>query len=118
MPAKKKTAQKKTVKRVRKVAKKAVKRVAKPVVRKEMEKKLAGTVSHFYSKIGVGVVELSDSLSVGDKISIEGSSTNFTQKIESMQIEHNPINKAKSGDSVGLKVKDKVREGDKVYKLL
>lgn len=84
----------------------------------EEEKKLVGKVTHYYGKIGVAVVELEDELSVGDEISIEGKTTNFRQKVESMQIEHKNINKAKAGDSIGLKVVEKVREGDKIYKIL
>lgn len=122
MPAKKKpqsrTARKKTVKKVRKIVRKAVKRPVRRVSEKRVEKKLVGEITHFYNKIGVGVVDLSDSLAVGDKISIEGASTNFTQKVESMQIEHNSVKQAKAGDSVGLKVAEKAREGDKVYKVV
>ena len=83
----------------------------------EGEKKLIGKITHYFGKISVAVVELTDKVSVGDTISIEGPSTNFTQKIESMQIEHKNIEKAKKGDSIGLKVKDRVREGDSVLKM-
>ena len=82
------------------------------------EKKLVGKVTHYYNKIGVAVVELEDSLKIGDEISIEGKTTNFRQKVESMQIEHNPIQEAKAGDVIGLKVIDRVREGDLVYKVI
>lgn len=81
------------------------------------EKKLVGKITHYYGKIGVAVVELEDELAVGDEISIEGASTNIRQKVESMQIEHQNIKKAKAGDSVGLKVAGKVRENDQVYKI-
>ncbi len=84
----------------------------------EEEKKLVGKITHYYGKIGVAVVELEDELSVGDEISIEGKTTNFRQKVESMQIEHKNIEKANPGDSIGLKVVEKVREGDKVYKIV
>jgi len=83
----------------------------------EEEKQLVGKITHYFGKINVAVVELTDELSVGDMISIEGPSTNFTQKVESMQIEHQNIEKAKSGDSIGLKVKDRVRENDSVFKI-
>jgi len=82
------------------------------------EKKLVGKVAHYYTNIGVAVIELSESLSVGDEISIEGASTNFKQTVVSMQIEHKNIKKAKAGDSVGMKVDERVREGDEVFKLL
>ena len=80
-------------------------------------KKLVGKVTHYYTKIGVAVVELSDTLSIGDEISIEGRTTNFRQKVESMQIEHKPVQTATAGQSVGLKVKERVRENDLVYKI-
>jgi len=83
-----------------------------------VEKKLVGKVSHYYTKIGVAVVELNDTLKIGDKISIEGNTTNFEQIVDSMQIEHQDVQEAKAGDSIGLKVIDRVREGDKVYKIL
>ena len=114
MSVRKKISKKKVVKKARKVVKKAVK---KPV-EKEVKKKLVGEVSHFYGKISVGVVDLSDTLSLGDKISIEGASTNFTQKVESMQIEYKQVKQASKGDSIGLKVKKPVREGDKVYRVV
>jgi len=82
------------------------------------EKKLVGKITHYYGKIGVAVVELEDELKLGDEISIEGRTTNFRQKVESMQIEHKPIEVARAGDSIGLKVIEKVREGDKVYKII
>lgn len=82
------------------------------------EGKLIGKVSHYFGNIGVAVVDLAASLKVGDTIRIEGGeSTDFTQTIESMEVEHEKIEKAKKGDSVGLKVKEKVREGYKVYKM-
>ena len=83
-----------------------------------VEKKPVGLVSHYYTNIGVAVIDLNDSLAVGDKISIEGASTNFTQAVDSMQIEHKDVKEAKSGDSIGLKVAERVREGDKVYKVM
>ena len=84
----------------------------------EEQKKLIGNVSHYYSKIGVAVIDLTDELSVGEEISVEGATSNVRQKVESMQIEHQNIDKAKAGDSIGLKVIDRVREGDNVYKII
>jgi len=83
----------------------------------EEEKKLVGKISHYFTKIGVGVIELSDTLEVGDEISVEGKVTNFKQRVDSMEIEHNKVDKAKAGESIGLKVADRVREGDLVYKV-
>jgi putative protease len=84
----------------------------------EEEKKLIGKIAHYYSKIGVAVIDLEDELSVGDEISIEGATTNVRQKVESMQVEHKNIETAKAGDSIGLKVIDRVRETDAVYKVV
>ncbi len=81
------------------------------------EKKLVGKITHYFNKIGVAVVELSDELRVGDKISIEGPTTNFQQTVESMQIEHQNVQSAGAGQSIGLKVIQRVREKDQVYKL-
>ena len=87
---------------------------------KKQEKSLGkeiGKVTHHFSNIGVGVIELSGSLSVGDKIRIKGATSDFEQKVDSMQIEHEKVDKAKAGQSIGLKVKEPVREHDKVYKV-
>ncbi|MDI6642450.1 MAG: hypothetical protein QMD95_00100 [Candidatus Hodarchaeaceae archaeon] len=81
------------------------------------EKKLVGKVTHYFTKIGVGVIELSDELKVGDRISIEGATTNIQQTVESMEIEHKAVQSASAGQSIGLKVVQRVREGDLVYKL-
>jgi putative protease len=81
----------------------------------ENEKEI-GLVTHFFSKIDVAVIKLKDELNVGDKILFRGSTTNFDQIVKSMQIEHESVEKAKAGQSIGLKVKDKVRENDVVYK--
>jgi putative protease len=84
----------------------------------EQELKEVGKVTHYFTRIGVAVVNLTDTLSVGDRILIRGSSTNFEQTVESMQIEHKNVNVAYSGQSIGLKVNQRVREGDRVYKIL
>jgi len=81
------------------------------------EGKLIGKVTHYFGNIGVVVIELEDSLNTGDTIRIVGGETDFTQSVGSMQIEHEQIDKAKAGDSIGLKVDQKVHEGYKVYKL-
>jgi len=77
-----------------------------------------GTVTHYYPKIGVVVVEVTAPLKVGDRIRIRGATTDFEQTIESMEIEHKKIQEAKSGDSVGLRVEERVREKDIVYKVV
>lgn len=77
-----------------------------------------GEVSHYYSRIGVAVVELKKPLSVGDQIIISGVTTHFEQNVLSMQIEHKDVKEAKKGQSIGLKVDEKVRKNDLVYKML
>jgi len=79
------------------------------------EKRQVGKVTHFFSKISVAAVELTAALKLGDTISIEGAGTAVQQKVESMQINNQPISEAKPGDVVGLKVAGKVKEGDRVY---
>ncbi|MCP6718413.1 MAG: hypothetical protein KJI70_02645 [Patescibacteria group bacterium] len=83
----------------------------------ETEGKLIGKVTHYFGQIGVVVIKLTDDLKVGDEIRIVGGETDFSQKIESMEVDRKKIDKAKSGDSVGLKVEEKARDGYKVYKL-
>ena len=83
----------------------------------ESERKLVGKVVNYFTKIGVAIIELNDSLAVGDRISVEGATTNLQQTVESMQIEHKAVEKARKGDSVGLKIVDRCRKGDSVYKI-
>ena len=77
-----------------------------------------GQITHFFSKIGVAVVELTAPLAVGDRILVKGPSTDFEQVVESMQIEHKNIPKAEAGQSIGLKMVEYARERDLVYKKL
>ena len=84
-----------------------------------MEKKKVGIIFTYFSKVGVAGIKLTDgTLSVGDTISVEGATTNFQQKLESMQIEKQSIDKAEAGQSIGVRVKDKVRPNDLVYKVI
>ena len=80
-----------------------------------MEKKLVGKVTHFFGKIGVAVVELSSELRSGDRIAIEGAAGIIEQVVDSMQINKEQVESAGKGESIGLKVDSKVREGDVVY---
>ncbi|MCJ7423002.1 translation elongation factor-like protein [Candidatus Bathyarchaeota archaeon] len=75
-----------------------------------------GRITHFFAKIDVAVIELKNSLNVGEAIVIKGPSTDFEQVVDSMQIEHKNVQKAEAGQSVGLKVQQRVRETDTVYK--
>ncbi len=77
-----------------------------------------GRITHYFSKIGVAVIEItSGSLKIGETIHIKGHTSDFTQTVDSMQEEHEPIEEAKAGMSVGMKVKEAVREGDKIFKV-
>ncbi len=82
-----------------------------------IEKEKIGKITHYFTDISVGVIELSGKLEVGDKISIEGATTNIQQEVDSMQIKHEDVEEAGPGDAVGIKVKDRVREDDAVYKI-
>ena len=82
-----------------------------------MPEKEIGKITHYYGHIGVGIAELTDALKVGDSIHIKGHSSDFTQSVDSMQIEHASVTEATSGDAVGLKVLQKVHPHDKVFKV-
>lgn len=76
-----------------------------------------GKVSHYYGHIGVMAVDLTDGLELGDQIHIKGHSEDFVMKVDSMEIEHQPVRAADPGASVGIKVPRKVHPGDKVYRI-
>jgi translation initiation factor IF-2 len=77
-----------------------------------------GKVFTYFAKIGVAGVKITKgSLKVGDKIRIQGYTTSFEQVIDSMQIDREPVQEAGVGQSVGIKVKERVRPNDVVYKL-
>ena len=78
-------------------------------------KKQIGVVSDYFKKIGVAAIKLTGALKVGDEIHIKGATTDFEQKVNSVQIDKNKVEKAKRGDEVGIKVKDRVRKDDKVF---
>lgn len=84
---------------------------------KNQEGKLIGTVSHYFGNIGVAVIEVKDSLKVGDTIRLVGGTTDFSQTVDSMEVEHEKVSEIKAGESAGLKIDQKVKEGYKVYKL-
>lgn len=82
----------------------------------EAEEKLVGVITHYYPKIKVGVIELADNLSVGDKIRIKGNSTDFEQIVSSIQVEHRDIQQAKKSEVVGIGLDQPASENYKVYK--
>jgi len=77
-----------------------------------------GHITHFFTKISVAVIELTAPLAVGDTILVKGPTTDFEQVVDSMQIEHKNVQRADVGQSIGLKVAQRVREKDIVYKKL
>jgi translation elongation factor EF-1alpha len=81
-----------------------------------MDKQEVGKISHYFNKIGVAVVEVTAPIKVGDVITIGDGEEAFEQEVKSMQIEHENIEEAKPGDSVGLKVDKPVKVNWKVYK--
>ena len=103
-------AKKRKVKVTRRVAKKITKKISKAP-------KVIGKVFTYYPNINVIAVKLSDRLILGDKILIKGETTNFQQKVDSMQIEHKPVKEARKGADVGIKVRDKARQNDVVYRI-
>ena len=82
-----------------------------------MAERLIGTVNHWFSRIGVAGIALTDRLAVDDRIRIRGHTTDFEQDVTSMQILHQDVAKAGPGDEIGLKVQLRVRVGDRVYKV-
>ncbi len=82
-----------------------------------MREQKIGAVSHYFNHAGVAAIVLENGLSVGDSIHIKGHTTDLTQIVDSIQIEHRNIPLAKKGEDIGIKVKDHVREHDVVYKV-
>jgi len=80
-----------------------------------MEEKPIGKITHYYGKIGVAIVKFNREVKVGETVHFKGPHTDFTQQISSMQYNHKDIQSAKKGQEVGIKVDQKIREGDEVY---
>jgi len=81
--------------------------------------KLIGKVNHFFNKISVAIIELTDDeLNIGDTIHIKGHTADFNQAITSMQVEKAPVQKAIKGEQVGIKVDAPVHDHDQVFKVL
>lgn len=78
-----------------------------------------GRIFKYFNNIGIAAVEVTnDCLEIGDRIHIKGSTTDFEQEIESMQIDKKDVERVPAGKSTGLKVEERVRPGDKIYKAL
>jgi putative protease len=84
-----------------------------------MSEEQVGTVVKFFAKPSVAALEItSGALKVGDVLHYKGHTTDFTEEVSSMQIDNQPVDEAKPGDLVGLKVSERVRENDQVYKVV
>jgi len=81
-----------------------------------MEKEI-GKITHHYGKVSVGIIELTGTLAVGDKIKVKRGEQEFEQKVESLELEHQAVESAKAGDSVGVKLQKSTKEGAVVYKV-
>jgi len=143
-PPRKKIAKKKTLKKItaKKPAKKKIVKITKPSGEPEVTPKplivepgppprtlppleepttneeAMGTVTHYYSHLNVAVVQINKGkLRTGDTIHVKGHSSDFTQAVESMEYEHQHVDQAAAGQSVGIRVKDHAREHDIVYRV-
>ena len=83
-----------------------------------MREERVGVISHYFGHLGVAAMVLESELAVGDTVHIKGHTTDLTQKIDSIQIEHESIPVAKKGEDIAIKVKNHVREHDAVFKVL
>ncbi|MEK9186637.1 MAG: translation elongation factor-like protein [Patescibacteria group bacterium] len=112
---------------VKKTVKKSVKK-AKPKIKKTKsspkkamptgrQEKPIGVITHYYGGIDVGIIKFNKSVKAGTEVEIRGATTDFSQKLNSMQYDHKPIETAPKGKEVGVKLEDKVREGDEVYEV-
>lgn len=115
---------KKIKKKIAKPKKKSVKKTAKKIIRKKLSKKPIkqkdkpiGKITHYFPHVKAAVFKTKVPLEIKDVILIKGHTTNFKQKITSMQIDRTVILKAKKGDEIGLKVAKRVRRKDLVYKI-
>ena len=135
MPKKKKSPAKKKVKKplkrpVKRLVKKSLKKtVKKKVLKKTVKRKpskagiskdkanIVGLITHYFPHVNAGVIKVKANIADGDTIKIKGHTTDFTQKISSLQIDRAPVSQAKKGDEVGLEVNSRVRRHDVVYKV-
>jgi putative protease len=84
-----------------------------------MEEEQVGKVTNFYVKISVAAIEVTAGvIRIGDALHFKGHTTDFKDTVASMEMENQPVDKASPGDEIGIKVKERVRENDRVYKTL
>ena len=83
-----------------------------------MDEVIVGSVTHYFPRVEVAVVELTDDeLRIGDSIRVLGTTSNFTQTIESMEIDHSSVELVRSGDQVAIRVIERARVGDLVFRI-
>ncbi len=121
LATKKKTSRKTSPKKKTKksaVKKSSEKSSKKNAAKKKLPIKPLGRVTHYFPKVRATAIMIGrNKLIVGDVLYFKGHTTNFKQKIESLQINHQPVTQAGEGDEVGIRVKSRTREGDFVFKL-
>ena len=84
-----------------------------------MPEEQVGRVTHYFGKVSVAGIDVTaGEINVGDTIHITGHTTDFNQTIDSMQIDNQDVERAAKGDSIGIKVPDRVRPHDIVYRVL
>ncbi len=113
---KKKIIKRKSVKR-KVVKRRPVKKAKKIAAAKKTLENVIGTITHYFPKVNAAVIKLKASLAVGDTIKIKGHTTDLTQAVNSMQINHVSVNSAGKGDEIGLLVSSRVRQNDVVCKV-
>ncbi len=80
-----------------------------------MKQKPIGKITHYYGHLGVAIIKFNRNVKKGEEVYFKGAHTDFTQAIDSIQYDHKDVEAAKKGQDVGIKVKEKVREGDEIY---
>ena len=80
------------------------------------ESEAIGTVTHYFSHLSVAAVALDQPLRVGEKVHIKGHTTDLVQTVDSMEVDHQPVEQAGSGDDLAIHVDDHVRDHDKIYR--
>lgn len=119
-PIKKKLIKKPTKKIIRKkkiLKKTPLKKPAKKISLSKDKGNIVGVITHYFPHVNAGVIKVKANISVGDTIKIKGHTTDFTQKVSSIQIDRIPVSQAKKGDDVGVEVNSRVRRHDIVYKV-
>jgi putative protease len=83
-----------------------------------MAEKEIGEVMDFFAQVGVIAIKLKSPLSIGDTIKVKGGEHEFTQTIDSMQVDRKPVKTAKKGESVGIKISERAHKGNKVFLIM